>query len=1025
MIPGELHLGASVLASIHFGPLQFDRPWWLILIPVLGVIAVVIATVNMSGLGRVTRVMSLVVRLLVIALIGMSLAEPQWRREAKDVATTLVLDTSDSVPGKLREDVTKYTRLALERADPSNERFGLVTVAKDPVVQAMPSLKARDFGFSYVGESTATDLAGGLRSALAIAPSDAMNRIIVASDGNETVGNILKVAELAKAMQIPVDVLPLKFSYDSEVIVERLAAPGSVREGEMVSLRVVINATQSVSGRLAILVNGQEQDLNGDEPGNSVPIELQAGSNVRQLTIPAMAKGALEFEAKFLPNEQAGTYVGDTRPENNVGSTVTFVAGEARVLMVTEDDAAAAPILKALTEAEIKTEVVHADAAPHTLTEFNGYDLIVLMNEPAYSFSERQQEDLRQYVHDSGGGLIMIGGDQSFGAGGWIGSPLEDALPVKLDPPQKRQMPKGALALVMHSIEMPQGVFWGKKVASSAVDALSRLDYVGINEYRGGMGPGTNQGVEWVYPMSLVGDGTRVKQAIQTLQFGDMPDFTPSLELAYQALVKTDAGQRHVIMISDGDPQTPGTSLLDKFRDAKITVSTVGVFPHSGSDTSRMSYISTYTGGRHYHVDTQAALATVPQIFVKEAQTVRRSLIQEYPGGFQPKVLAGISETLRGISSVPVLRGWVVTAEREGLALTTIKAKEGDPILAQWQHGLGKVVAYTSDAATRWNSDWVSWSLFRSFWEQHARWAMRPTGSANVRAWTESRGDETVIRVQALDSSGERLDFARFVGRVAGPAGTASGDVEFKQTGPGMYEAVVPTSQAGTYVTGIRYVAPNPTGEGTLEGSLQVAINRPFADEYRSTRDNAALLVQVAKSTGGRVLTFDPQKDKLWDKAGLRVPVALRPIWLALALAGVGVFLMDVAVRRVRIDIPGIVRTVRRGMGRGAAKGGEQITSLKAARASARQKMSAREMSHAERESIRAAESAMAAAKVKFEASPERAKKPSGEVALGGSEARPTPTAPRPPQKDGGASDPEGMSRLLKAKRKAQDEMQE
>src|SRR6185295_907245 len=142
-----------------------------------------------------------------------------------------------------------------------------------------------------------------------------------------------------------------------------------------------------------------------------------------------------------------------------------------------------------------------------------------------------------------------------------------------------------------------------------------------------------------------------------------------------------------------------------------------------------------------------------PQIFIKEAQTIRRSLINEAP--FTPKVLPVGTDAMRGISSVPMINGYVVAADRGGLSLVSLQSKEGDPILAQWQHGIGRVITYTSDASTKWNSHWVEWENFKAFWEQHIRWAMRPAGNANVRVATESKGETTLINVEALDAKGE------------------------------------------------------------------------------------------------------------------------------------------------------------------------------------------------------------------------------------------------------------------------------
>ncbi len=1013
----------ATLASLVVGPIQLDEPRWLWAFPPLAALACWIALVNLSGLGRATRWTALAVRLIVIALLALALAQPNWRRVSKDVAVVFVLDASQSVPGKLQRAVEKFAgdsrAQAAERRP--GDRLGSITVAKGGYVQDLPLPLTASIEHQHKGPLDQSNLAAGINLALAIKPTDAAYRLVLASDGLETTGSLLQAAQAAKALKVPIDVIPLRFKHDAEVILDRVVVPSNARENETITIRVVLNATKAARGRLALLVDGKPLNLGG-EGGASAPIELEAGTNVRQFSVPAMARGALKFEPVFIPDPGSG---GDTIAENNRSSAVTFVSGEGRVLVLSSDPRASEALERVLRESSLKADVRTPADGPQTLADFNAYDLVLVVNEPADHFSLKQQEDLKRYVYDSGGGLAMIGGDQSFGAGGWIGSPIEDALPIRLDPPQKREMPKGALALVVHSIEMPEGVYWGKRTAEAAVDALSRLDLVGINEFTGGMG-GT-AGVEWVYPLSPVGDKSRVKRAINNLTFGDMPDFSPSLEMAYDALVRAkDAGQKHVIMISDGDPSAPSSSLLDKYNDAGITISTVGVFPHNSGNTGSLEWIAKYTKGTYYYVNDQAGLATIPQIFIKEARTVRRSLIWEGEA-FTPTLVPGAAEALRGVSAVPPIRGYVVTAEREGLALTTMKGREGDPILAQWQHGLGKVVAYTSDAAAKWNPDWIAWSGFKAFWEQHIRWAMRPTGNANLRVSTQAKGDSTIIHVDALDAQGEHLNFARFRGRVSFADGT-SADVDLKQIGPGRYEAELGSTPPGSSVVSLRYAAPDPQAkEGVIEGSVQAAINRPFTDEYRSLEDNAPLLEQVAAMTGGRVLGTDPGKAELWRREGLTFPAPTTPIWLAVAVGAIGIFLADVGVRRVRIEPAMIAGFVRRMLGRGKVKAGEQMDALRAAREQARQKIAQRELSAAERAAQKAMDQDQAErAKVKFEASAEQLKKPAAPVALGGADAKPAET--RPGIKDAPKTETkpgESMSRLMQAKKKAREDMTE
>jgi uncharacterized membrane protein len=1019
----------TTLSSLTVGPVQFDSPVWLILAPACGLLAVLMGVRSLAGLGPVTRWVALGVRLLVITLVAGAMAEPQWRREAKDVAVTVVMDTSESVPASKQGEADAYVREAAGAGPEREDRLGVVTVAKDAYVQALPSKLTKQLERQHLGALDGTNLAGGVRLALAVRPPDAAYRVVLISDGNQTDGNVLQAAETAKALGVPIDVLPLRFKYDNEVIVDKLVAPASAREGETMQLRIVLASQQAARGRLNLLMNGEAVDLDPESPGLGARVELKPGLNVLQVPVRAVTTGPQKFEAVFEPEVVNGKVVADSLAENNKGAAVTFVSGEGKVLVVCEegDLPAAAPLLEAMRKASIKTDVRPAEQVPVNLTDLNAYDAIVLFNESAYGFSQKAQEDLRQFVHDTGGGLVMIGGPNSFGAGGWIGSPLEDALPVRLDPPQKRQMPRGALALVIHSVEAPDGTFLGKKTCEAAVNSLSRLDLAGIIEY------GWSGGTDWVHPLSEVGDGTKIKRAINNLMFGDMPDFTPSLEMALAGLSKADAGQKHVIMISDGDPATPPSSLLDKYVEKRITISTVGVYPHSGGDTSRMQWISKYTGGRHYHINTAAGLASIPQIFIKEAQTVRRSLIQE--GQAIPVTLALGGETLKGITRVPPVDGYVVTGEREGLAQVGLKVKEGDPLLANWQYGLGKVVAFTSDATSRWNASWVGWGSYQQFWEQHVRWVMRPGGSANVRVVTENRGEQTIITVEALDTQGERLNFANFKGRLALPDGKGM-DVDLKQVGPGRYQGVVVTDHPGSYVLSLRYAAPDASqAGGYIEGSVQAAVTRPFADEYRMLEDNTPLLTQVAELTGGRVLSGDAEADRLWAREGLKMPVALRPIWLWVAIGAIALFLMDVGVRRVRIDLRAMAGAVARGFGKSKAAAGQQLGGLKSAREAAKARIAERAAStgqamtpaELEAQAREAVQRAQQAAGKKFELSSEQVRKAApGPTALGGADARVEPPRIKPaPGIPGAPTGDEGMSRLLKAKKKAQEGMED
>lgn len=1029
--------------AFHIGPIAFEQPWWLILAPILWVLAVWIGRSTLTGMGTASRRAALVIRLLVIGLLVAAVARPNWRREGENVAVTVIMDASRSIPVSLAAKAEQFLREATGAPGLSGKKgdaLGRVVVGKDAYVQAIPGPPDALPDAQQTIDRDGTNLAEAVRLGMAPMPEDMGNRLVIISDGNETSGSLLAQAEEARAAGVPIDVIPLRYEHDREVIVDKVVAPATARMGETIGVRVLINATAPAVGRLSVLVDGEPVDLDPDSSAVGQLIRLPKGATSLAIPLTVRDAGAKRFDAVFEPMTDEGGVLADSVGENNRASAVTFVSGEGKVLVVSPSQEDAEYLMRALAESRIDAELVPPAEGVKPLVELGAYDAVVMVNTPAYTLSIKQQEDLKSYVHDLGGGLLVIGGPDSFGAGGWIGSPMADALPVKLDPPQKRQMPRGALALVMHSCEMPEGNFWGKETCLAAVKNLSRQDLVGVLEYswQGG-------GDAWVYPMSEVGDGVGVRRAINNLTFGDAQTFQGMLTMAITSLEKADAGQKHCIVISDGDPDPPTRDIVQRFINAKVSISTVMVFPHMGQagspDYDAMRDIARSTGGNFYFINDPARKERLPEIFIKEAQTVRRALIWEGQP-FAPTVTNATHEAMRGFGGgVPAITGYIIAADREGLSTVMLRGKENDPILAAWQYGLGRSTAFTSDATARWAQGWTSWDKFRSFWEQQVRWAMRPSGSADIRVVTENFDEKTRVVVEALAPDGQRLNFARFRGRAVGPDGGAQ-DVELRQTGPGRYEGEFTSSRSGSYVVNLRYDAAGPPADdGTpgkrLEGAVQAGVARPFADEFRALSDNFALLRQVAERTGGRVLDkVEPSQADLWSREGLTMPVSLRPIWPFVAAIAIGLFLVDVGVRRVRVDVMAMAAAVRKAMGKRTDKAAE-LGGLKQARERAQAAMAERAKAP---EHARASGGAPTdieitpanvggAAGVKFEASADdaaAAKGRSSEFLATGDAPKAGPARPVPGAVPGSKDKPdENISRLLRAKKKAREGMED
>ncbi len=986
-------------------PVHFDNPAALL----LALMSVPLAWIGwryLTGMSRLRRGIICALRSLVILLIAFTLAEPKWVERSESLTVILMIDRSHSISHQIESEALRYLREATD--DPEGrqtfDRLGVINIgAEARVVQAVDRGTLLDTK-TTIEERNATNLAHAVRLGLAIAPRDSAVRFVLVSDGNETTGSVMAVADIARANSIPIDVLKLTYDYPREVMFDRIMAPSMAREGQPISLRFALRSRQPTSGRISLYQNDTLIDLNPEDAGSmSVPVTLEEGVNVRSVTLTLAQKGPQRFRAVFEPDDPED----DPISTNNRADAVVVVGGEGRVLIIHERSEETASLRQAMADASIDVDTAMPNEVTNDLLFLSGYDSVILANVPNHAFGAGVDDALRRYVHDIGGGLIMIGGPDSFGAGGWINSEVSKALPVRLDPPEKSQMPKGALVCIMHSSEIPQGNYWGQQCAIAAVEALSRLDEVGVIDFDWNNMQGPNAGCNWVYPLGPAGDKSAPINAIRKMTMGDMPDFAPSMQMALAALQKSTAGQKHVIIISDGDPSPPSQALLNQFIASKVTVSTVIAGGHGNpQDVQSMANVARQTGGTAYNPQRPNQM---PKIFIKEAMIVRRSLIVEgetYQAIHQP---TGRPGPFAGRwPALPPMRGYVLTAPRPGYDPEIVSNYgDRDPIMAQWQYGLGKSVAFTSDATSRWGQAWVDWGDFQAFWEQIVRWSMRPAAPTNIQQSTRIEGNKAVVEVNVLGADNAFANFGSISGVVISPD-LKEQVVNLQQTGPGKWRGEYTVDREGSWVANMIYESPE--GE---RSSIQSGVSVPYSPEFSNLRDNAPLMVNVATITHGRDLPSDPKQADLFNREGLETPTSLSDIWPLMAIISAGLFLLDVAARRLAIDPIALRRRLSALLHGGESTAGQSLDRLKQTRTEVQQRVTSRKQQAAQAEArFEADEKARAAAidLVDLDA-------PSTE----GSLKKAAPARPAPEKKVEEAEDGSYTSRLLEAKRRARE----
>lgn len=977
-------------------PLQFERPGWLLLLLLL-IPVVWLARMSWSAVSPAKAWGSLALRVLVVLLLAAALSQPTLVKRGEGLTLLVLADRSDSIPLPLRQRSDAWAQSLIE-AKEKDDRVGTIVFGRDVQILSPADPASIVPQLEYTGDSTATDLAGALRQALAILPRDTASRLLLISDFNENIDSVEKEVEVARSNDIPIDVVLLPYEHPNEVVVETIRVQPRARVGQTGEVRVFLRSQAPASGELKLLMDDLPIDLDPSSPGDGRHLTLPPGPTVLPVPISFDEGGARRFTATFTPDSPGD----DAVLENNVGAAVTFVAGGGRVLIVHDTQTESRYLAEALRQGGLTVDTrTAAELDAGGAAFINGYDAVLLANVARGDINPETDRALQSYVHDLGGGLMMVGGPNSFGAGGWIDSAVSKALPVKMDPPATRQLVRGALALIIHACEMPQGNFWSQQVAIAAIDALTRLDMVGIIVF--GMG-----GSAWHFPLQVVGDKSAAKAAVRSMMVGDMPDFHSSVQLAYQGLIGVNAGQRHIIIISDGDPQAPSPQLLGQCRQAKITITTVMVAGHGMSQT--MKDIAKATGGNFYNVTNPK---TLPKIFSKEATIVTRSLINEGDFGVQGTGMPGPVSGFRGF---PQLRGYVVTVPREGLSQTpiVIPSKEGnDPLFAHWNYGIGRGAAFTSDASSRWATNWLGWTDYRAFWEQVVRWLMRPASPSNVGLKVRVEGETAIVELDAVGENNQGfVNFLESKATVLGPDGNAEA-LDLQQVGPGRYRGEFRVPETGSYLVNV--IVPTERDGQMLPASVQAAVSVPYPKEFRTVRDNAPLAQRIAERTGGRVLGMDdPRVVQPFDRTGLEVPRSAKRVWDLMAILAAVLFIIDVAVRRLSVE-PGLARRLaQRTLGHTEQVGEATVAAWKKARQKSER--------GADPERQRREDAARAAAGTRFDADDGGPSLDVQAEAKGESGAKfARPKADAAPRDAGPAAEADAhTSRLLKAKKRAQ-----
>jgi len=835
--------------------------------------------------------LALMVRVLVFVFLIFALAGAQLNIPSKTLTTVFVLDASDSISPEQRQIGELFIRDAIEQKEP-DDQAAVIVFGEDALVERLSdSLEQGLAEIASIPITTRTNIAGALQLAQAVFPGEGARRIVLLSDGRENLGKAIEQAEIAAASQIELTYIPLGANSSlAEVWIDSLQAPAEIRLGQDFELNAIIESSTSMNASVRLFEEGnliQNLEVHLLPGRNQVSLPLNAGD--RRDTSSGNFR---RFRLQVIPDA-------DTRLQNNEASAFTVVHGPPAILIVEGEPGDGENLARALEAASMEPTRIAPFEMPSTLGDLANYESVILANVPAAALPPGVMDILQVYVRDLGKGLVMVGGPQSFGAGGYLRTPLEKTLPVDMDVRDKEIQSNLALVLAVDksgsmgrchcdnpdlnqsytpTLSGQPKVDIAKEAVMRASAALGSQDQLGVIAF--------DDQSRWAVELGDIPDPLALERSISAIQADGQTNLQAGVTAAYQALQGVDARRKHIILMTDGWVRTGELNTLT--QEMKASGITLSIVAAGEGSAEYLQSLASLGGGKFYPaVDIQS----VPDIFLKETiQSVGKYVIEEpfYPLPASPSPL------LRGLdtSNLPPLLGYNGTSAKNTARLDLITAR-GDPLLATWQYGLGRAAVWTSDLRGQWALEWLEWQDFSRFASQLVGWTLPSPQSERLTTQASLVENQALIHVSAIHKDGSPYNFLTGSVTLIDP-NLEGRELALKQVGAGQYQTQTALSAPGVYLIRVG------VNDGDLSlGQSTLGLVVPYSPEYKANGVDSGLLSRLAELTGGGELDRSNPRSAFNHNLP-SIPVASQ-IWLPLLILAALLFPLDVAFRRLNL----------------------------------------------------------------------------------------------------------------------------
>jgi len=670
--------------------MSFNAPEWLLLAPMLAFLG---WQWRSLGLERPLRLLCLVLAVVI-------LAQPKLRKGGKGTDLWVLVDRSASV-GEVLETRIAEVETILQRAKGDVDNLVFVDFA------ALPVMRGEAEGQAYAGSREATNLGLAARFCLARIPPARSARLLLLSDGFSTVP-LAGLGELLSNNKIPLDYRFFTPEAESDYRIAAINSPINIQSGDSFIVEASITGSPDVETPYSVRRNGVECARG--------TVRIRRGAGKLRFSDKLEQGGSYRYEVEIFPKN-------DAFQGNNRASTWVKVSGGPRILLITGYDGD--PIASVLGNSGFEIDKI-SDFRLLDEGLLSGASSVIINNVPANLIPGKFLKALRFYVESQGRGLIMLGGENSFGSGGYYRSVIDELLPVSMELDDDNRKNAFALAIVLdRSGSMAEAanelgltkMDLGNEGAARAVKLLSQGDDAAVLA--------VDTMVRRVVPLTAMeADREKIIKSIRSIRSsGSGLYIYASLEAAWQELKKSKASAKHVILFADAaDCERPGdySHLLHEMIIDGVTVSVIGMGRETDKDAPLLKDIAMLGNGRAFFGDDPADL---PGLFSQEAAAAAKSSFVFDPAAVAADPLwSQVSE--KPIKWLSEVDGYNLTNLRpEGFAALRAVDKFNSPLAAFRQKGAGRTVALCFPLSGPAAASALKWPGYSELVRTIVRWA--------------------------------------------------------------------------------------------------------------------------------------------------------------------------------------------------------------------------------------------------------------------------------------------------------------